>query len=554
MIRHLEMVPVDIVLLDFNWLKCICSKMNIKNEMFKACKIALLLCGIMVPMHGVCAENSALAKHVSGPLENGVYVTNGIITKDDYTVFKAGESKNAVVVIDLLGPMFTGEIVAFWNKKISQYPHTYHGSIDIFGYKELAKGHVSKTKEGLYAEKITFSPQMVRYVQIDLTENENLKGLQLHEIQILQTPVSEISFTQVHAENIAEHSVEVCWGSDIRTITKIKYGIEKTKMDKMVTQINVDHKHRVQLTGLKKGTDYFYQITVDNITADPFLSEIYSLRTQGIPLPIFSGFSTTIYQDSVAFAWGTNVGTYTLFEIGDSVQLKKKIPLQKKVLNKRSLTVTGLQPGVLYQYKLTCVDTFKNGITSGGRKFRTKELNLALGKPVEGTFVARPDNHIAKTPSIISRVTDGSTSYFKGMATSGNITRAAQWVQIDLQESHAINLITIDWRQNAHSRDYMLEGSLDNNTFFPIAEHLDATAISVRTTSETGDPVLKSTIVCKGKKIRYIKVSLAKGSKFYNKHAGRQNFVQIMELKVYPVISYQFNPILKEVSVESTTP
>ena len=72
-------------------------------------------------------------------------------------------------------------------------------------------------------------------------------------------------------------------------------------------------------------------------------------------------------------------------------------------------------------------------------------------------------------------------------------------------------------------------------------------ARGVRSSSESGDPAHITVTPANGKKFRYLRLLCPKGSSFFNKHVGRQNFVQIMDLKVFPVLRKEFKPVVREV-------
>jgi hypothetical protein len=369
--------------------------------------------------------------------------------------------------------------------------------------------------------------------------------LKLHELELYKKEIQDIQFLNVRAENIQEYTAEICWTTSVPTTSKLKYNVNPEKLEKMVTQINLSTDHRVALSGLLKGTDYYYQISVDDIRSEPFTSEVLKFRTKGIPLPLFTGYRLNPARDSVSITWQTNVGTRAMVEFGDSTGIKRKYPLKDIVVPQRKVVVRQLDPSTLYQFKIICVDTFKNGITTGLKTFRTRDWNVALNKPVEGSFTVRPDRYITTDPPILKRINDGSSSYFKGMATSGDVTRSIQQVVIDLEKEYEIDRIWVMWRRNAHSRDFSLYGSLDKKEWTALEKNIDAFKAQDGS-SDSGDPTKITVTQCNGAKMRYIRLYIARGSAFYNKHSGRQNFVQIMEMRVYPVIKREYRPVLTE--------
>jgi len=198
-----------------------------------------------------------------------------------------------------------------------------------------------------------------------------------------------------------------------------------------------------------------------------------------------------------------------------------------------SAVLTGLTPGLAYFYKVEATDGYGRTIASAVNTLNPARANLALNKPVSGTFTAFPpnDNLVDRSKDVISRVADGVTGYFKGMATSGSVKKQNQEAVIDLGSNYPINSIVCYWRALAYPEDFTVQVSSDGTNWRNLANNLNA-ALGAGARSDAGDPMRVTATEGKGASARYVKVLIKKDSPFYAKHAN-WDFVQLMEVEVF---------------------
>lgn len=198
------------------------------------------------------------------------------------------------------------------------------------------------------------------------------------------------------------------------------------------------------------------------------------------------------------------------------------------------VTLSGLKPKTTYFYQVKASDYSAASVASKALTFVTRGDNVALNKKVTGTFTALPPkDKFVKTGSdadLLQRVTDGSMNYFNGMATSGPVPSADQYVVIDLGKSYSIKNITSFWRSLAYPNSLTIQVSSDNSTWTTLADGVDVGAGGFAR-SDNGDPmqVISMDSTLSG---RYVKLLVSKGSAFFHKHAD-WDFVQLMEVKVF---------------------
>jgi hypothetical protein len=493
------------------------------------------------------SANIAKGESFSGPLQDAVRATDGIIDKKNFAVVQPGTEPQAELMLTLRGPANVERTVLYADAAIKKCTFQFKTSLDIFTWEPTTAPVFTERKDGLVQCEIKFPPRMAQYVSFVFDTGRGANALKIHEMELFARDITDIAFSGIHVENATETGVDLCWLTDVATTSKVRYSTRPEKLDQTVTQINLGKEHRVSLNGLLKGTDYHYEVYVDDVRTKPFTSAPQTFRTLGIPLPLFVDSKIIYEQDRAVISWKTNVGARAVLDFGDSSALLAKFSLKDTVMAERTVEVSGLFPSTRYQFSVLCIDTFRNAVTTGTKRFTTRERNIALGKPVEGTFNQRPDRYITEEPPILRRVNDGSTNYFTGMATSGDLVREEQWVKIDLEKPAEVDYVWVMWRSNALSRDFALWGSLDGQTWTTLTEHIDAQKTGTRASSESGDPAHITEIPANGATYRYIKLVCPKGGSFFNKHVGRQNFVQIMDVKVFPVLRKEFKPVVREI-------
>lgn len=198
-----------------------------------------------------------------------------------------------------------------------------------------------------------------------------------------------------------------------------------------------------------------------------------------------------------------------------------------------SVVILGLKPRTTYFYQVSATDYYGNTVSSKVLSFTTVSENVALHKMVTGTFTELPKGERFAKPGtadqILSRVTDGGTSYFTAMATSGSVPGADQYVVIDLGKSYNLKSISSYWRNLSYPESLTVQVSGNGIDWKTLESGLNAGA-GAFARSDAGDPM--NIVNVKGDSGRYIKLLVPKGSPIYCKHSD-WDFVQLMEVKAF---------------------
>lgn len=123
---------------------------------------------------------------------------------------------------------------------------------------------------------------------------------------------------------------------------------------------------------------------------------------------------------------------------------------------KKIYTINHLQASQFYQIALSA---------NGYRKIlecKTKMENVALNKPISGTFTRLPESHFVDdtTPAIL-RVNDGRIEWYRGMAVSEGVNEKDQIVIIDLKTNAGLKMVRVTWHAKYYPYQYSIISSLD---------------------------------------------------------------------------------------------
>jgi len=318
------------------------------------------------------------------------------------------------------------------------------------------------------------------------------------------------------------------WDSDTTSINNVKYGL-KYPLEYSLIDMDKVKKHTVKLSNLKSGKKYFYEISDSNTLTGTFI-------TTGIPHPEVINIKDVYISDSnIRFIFEFNVPVKGILYYWKVLENDSKYILYDNYSTFLYVNLDKLKNTTAYYFMFCGYDEFNRKLESEKYKFTTKENNIALFKKVEGTFSRKmPDmfdnNNSNSDNDILKRITDNSTNYFKGIATSQDLNDTEQWIIIDLVHTFKLKLVMAYWRKLCYPTNYTLEISLDKSNWRVIQSNLNA-GKGFEIPSDSGDPMLVVMSNCGNIDARYIKI-LVKKNAYKVKHI-EWNFVQLNEVKVF---------------------
>ena len=376
--------------------------------------------------------------------------------------------------------------------------------------------------------------KLARFIKIEFNYTSGKKPLKLKEVKINKAVDYSVNISNIKILNVKEHSVQIYWETDIETTSQIRYGINNT--GNLSTEMTYRKKHIMELDKLLKGTLYYYNVVAVSLDKKVVNSKILTFTTKGIPLPLFESVTVkNINWDRSELNYKVNVPVKAEIKYGNSpgdlsLGRLKSIGLKKE----NKFTLKDLKPLKRYYYHIDISDKFKNRKSAKG-SFVSAEKNIALGKKVEGTFNEKDiADKFTLEGDIIGRITDGSLNYKTGMAVSGDPAKEDQYFIINLGASEFIDKVLFYFRALCYPKDFSVSISSDKKKWKKIKKNANA-EYGGNGISDSGDPLKVVIIDVNGEQTQYIKCFIKKGSKYY-KRFDFYKFIQIFEVKVYPVI------------------
>lgn len=324
-----------------------------------------------------------------------------------------------------------------------------------------------------------------------------------------------------------ENYATLAWETDTPVTEEVYYGYFPSQELPMMT-LQTGTRHRMTLGTLLRGTEYHYRIAGKDDASGTF-------TTAGLPPPLYEARDLVFLDPrTVQFTWRTSVPTVSMLGYRRETESDYlTLATDPNPAWDHQHIIAGLAPETKYYCIIESTDSSGYKVNTGERWFVTPENNVALRQPVTGTFTAWPaDASVRRDSEPLRRVTDGDGDYFTGMATSGEVTAETQWVTVDLGREYPLDRVITVWRSLAYPKAFRLEVSRDGLDFSALAGPLDAGG-GVFGHSESGTPQVTLTTPGDGRRGRYVRLIVPRGSPCYQKHA-QWKFVQLMELKAIP--------------------
>ncbi len=348
----------------------------------------------------------------------------------------------------------------------------------------------------------------------------------------LLTPVTASSgarrghVTNATVTVLGEQAALLTWTTDVPVTDEILYGPLDRPMTPLMNFTPVTQHHQ-QLRNLLRGTVYQYAIVAHDAVTGTFV-------TAGLPSLRYEQLKATrVDPHTLTVAWTTNLPAdyhLGLKRAGDTVWLTEYDGTA--VQRTHAVQCAGLCPATEYRYLIQSSDSSGYTVNSGEQRVTMPENNLALHRPVTGTFTEyHNEPEVQRDSDPLANITDGDDGFFTGMINSGEVNAAAQWATVDLGRAVPVWRVVTVWRKLAYPESFRLLGSSDGEQWELLAWQLNA-AGGVASYSQRGDPILTVSTPVAGSLCRYVKVMVMQGDRMYVKHP-EWRFVTLAEMKVF---------------------
>jgi len=445
------------------------------------------------------------------------------------------------IVLNLKERKYIKEILLLWHKKYFPKNYKILGSNDYLNWfiiKDNITVKKNKIKGNNYVNEVSINYRVAQFIKIyipQIPESDRAKIVKIAEINIKYKSRIKPTIERFKVTKIDKYSAIINWETDYETLGQVRYGLSPEDVNKVHAEYFFTKRHNIKIANLKRGKTYFFQII--NMTPDGkvITSPLRKFKTKGIPLPEIVNISIIEKTyNKVKLLIESNIPTKLGFYYGKKSGVYQKKLTKNKYQKKHLIDIKGLRPLNKYYYKVVIKDKENNQYSRVGN-FITGEYNIALNKPVEGTF---KNTYIADVfrlkGDILKRVNDGSFDYRKGMAVSFNPAKSDQFVIIDLKKIEPVSKIITYWRALAYPYFYYIYYSNNKKEWKKYKKIVKLKDKKPRMVPGSGIPMKIGETEFKNFKARYIKIFIPKGAPYYKRYP-KYKFLQLMELKIYGI-------------------
>ena len=229
----------------------------------------------------------------------------------------------------------------------------------------------------------------------------------------------------VYASNVTQTSAVVNWTTNEASTSLVEYGTTTSYGFSTTLDPKAETAHSVTLTGLSPSTVYNYRVKSTDASGNPSVSGNYTFTTSDTPdttPPVISGvYASNVTQTSAVVNWTTNEASTSQVEYGTTTSYGFSTTLDPASETAHSVSLTGLSPSTVYNYRVKSTDASGNPSVSGNNAFTTSEKPDTTAPVISNVLVS---NITASSVTVGWTTDEPSTSQLDYGATSsyGNTT------------------------------------------------------------------------------------------------------------------------------------
>ena len=165
-------------------------------------------------------------------------------------------------------------------------------------------------------------------------------------------------------------SATITWVTDKNASSRVDYGTSPSSLNQSQASATLVTNHSVLLTGLSAATTYYFRVISVDADGGSAVSPAppaapASLTTIDPTPPVISAIAATPGMGGTAtISWATNKLATSRVDYGTSNTALNSSQSSSALVTSHSLTLSGLQAGVTYYYRVTSVDAVGNSATS----------------------------------------------------------------------------------------------------------------------------------------------------------------------------------------------
>lgn len=244
----------------------------------------------------------------------------------------------------------------------------------------------------------------------------------------------------LHVNKPHNGKVTISFNSSEASRSFVYFGESETNLNNYIGNMNYLRRHEVEFSGLKKDTDYYYKIILENEKGRRIESFVNYFNTKGMVLtssPDILNFQRLDVLDrSIAFSFQSNREvSYEFFVALEDEEFTRIDRNTRRRLNHEIIIVNKLEANSRYNYRLVIRDSDGNTRTYSGR-FNTRSnpiSNISMTNLKPSSVSEMPSMPERAIFSWQSNVAAKSEIYY---GTDPNRLRSKVTVNADLSKDH----------------------------------------------------------------------------------------------------------------------
>lgn len=179
----------------------------------------------------------------------------------------------------------------------------------------------------------------------------------------------------VTASNLTSTSAVITWSTDEPATSQVEYGTSTNYGSLSALDSTWATSHSITLNGLTPSIPYHFRVKSTDSAGNPAASSDNTFTTTSTPdttPPQISGISTSgIAAASAVVVWTTNEAATTQVEYGTTTAYGSATTLDSTPVTSHTQGLTGLQPSLVYHFRVKSADGAGNPSVSGDQVFTT---------------------------------------------------------------------------------------------------------------------------------------------------------------------------------------
>jgi len=191
----------------------------------------------------------------------------------------------------------------------------------------------------------------------------------------------------VLAANITDTSATISWSTDEESTGQVEYGL--TTAYGSISSLDEDliTNHSVILSGLEPDTIYHYCVKSEDASGNEAISVDNTFVTPDTVAPTISDVMVShIMESSVTISWNTDESATSQVEYGTSITYDSiYITYPDVLVTNHNVSLSGLEPGTEYHFKVKSKDNAANETSSEDDTFTTPDTPPNIPSGLEAT-------------------------------------------------------------------------------------------------------------------------------------------------------------------------